>query len=99
MPTQRPRIQAAVAINLLPRQSEPGIAVYCGQRSAGPHRFESCRTGVEIMDQAIKEGHSNGSATTDDGVDRRGFLKCMAWAGTGLLWSTACGVPSSRALG
>jgi 3',5'-cyclic-AMP phosphodiesterase len=23
----------------------------------------------------------------DDGIDRRGFLKCMAWAGTGVIWS------------
>ena len=22
----------------------------------------------------------------EDGIDRRGFLQCMAWAGTGLLW-------------
>ena len=22
----------------------------------------------------------------DDGIDRRGFLKCMAWAGTGVIW-------------
>ena len=35
----------------------------------------------------------------NDGVDRRGFLKCMAWAGTGLLWSIGGGVPSSRSLG
>jgi 3',5'-cyclic-AMP phosphodiesterase len=34
-----------------------------------------------------------------DGVDRRGFLSCMAWAGTGLLWSVAGGVLSSRAFG
>ena len=34
-----------------------------------------------------------------DGVDRRGFLKCMAWAGTGVLWSISGGVLSSRALG
>ena len=33
----------------------------------------------------------------DDGVDRRGFLKCMAWAGTGLLWTLSAGIPSSRA--
>lgn len=33
-----------------------------------------------------------------DGVDRRGFLKCMAWAGTGLLWTMAGGVPVSRLL-
>ncbi|PYX10546.1 MAG: metallophosphoesterase, partial [Acidobacteria bacterium] len=24
---------------------------------------------------------------SQDGVDRRGFLKCMAWAGTGLVWT------------
>ena len=32
-------------------------------------------------------------------VDRRGFLQCMAWTGTGLLWSVVGGVPGSRALG
>lgn len=31
-----------------------------------------------------------------DGVDRRGFLRCMAWAGTGLVWTMAGGVPTSR---
>jgi 3',5'-cyclic AMP phosphodiesterase CpdA len=30
-----------------------------------------------------------------DGVDRRGFLKCMAWAGTGLVWTLSAGVLSS----
>jgi Icc protein len=34
-----------------------------------------------------------------NGLDRRGFLKCMAWAGTGLLWSVASGVPASMRLG
>jgi 3',5'-cyclic AMP phosphodiesterase CpdA len=32
----------------------------------------------------------------DDGIDRRGFLKCMAWAGTGLVWTLSGGVPVSR---
>ncbi|MGA2535546.1 MAG: metallophosphoesterase [Terracidiphilus sp.] len=32
----------------------------------------------------------------NDGIDRRNFLSCMAWAGTGLLWTMAGGVPSSR---
>ena len=31
-----------------------------------------------------------------DGIDRRNFLTCMAWAGTGLLWTMAGGVPTSR---
>jgi 3',5'-cyclic-AMP phosphodiesterase len=32
-------------------------------------------------------------------IDRRGFLKCMQWAGAGLVWSLAGGVPASRLLG
>jgi plastocyanin len=34
-----------------------------------------------------------------DGVDRRGFLECMAWAGTGVLWTMDGGILSSRLLG
>jgi 3',5'-cyclic-AMP phosphodiesterase len=34
-----------------------------------------------------------------DGIDRRGFLRCMAWAGTGLIWSFAGGVPVSQVFG
>jgi Icc protein len=33
-----------------------------------------------------------------DGVDRRGFLKCMAWAGTGMLWTVSGGVLGSKLL-
>jgi 3',5'-cyclic-AMP phosphodiesterase len=31
-----------------------------------------------------------------DSIDRRGFLECIAWAGTGLLWTASGGVMSSR---
>jgi 3',5'-cyclic-AMP phosphodiesterase len=31
-----------------------------------------------------------------DGIDRRGFLECMAWAGAGLVWTLSGGVPTSR---
>src|SRR2546423_10639630 len=34
-----------------------------------------------------------------DGVDRRNFLSCMAWVGTGLLWTISGGVPRSARLG
>ncbi len=34
-----------------------------------------------------------------DGVDRRGFLKCMAWAGTGAIWTISGGVLTSKAFG
>ena len=31
-------------------------------------------------------------------VDRRGLLKCMAWAGTGVVWAVSGGVPRSLGL-
>ncbi len=34
----------------------------------------------------------------EDHIDRRGFLKCMAWAGTGVLWAVGGGVLGSRIL-
>ena len=34
-----------------------------------------------------------------DGIDRRGFLSCMAWAGTGLVWAMSGGVPTSKVFG
>jgi Calcineurin-like phosphoesterase len=33
-----------------------------------------------------------------DGVDRRGALECMVWAGTGVLWTLVGGVPRSSTL-
>jgi 3',5'-cyclic AMP phosphodiesterase CpdA len=35
---------------------------------------------------------------TGDGIDRRGFLKCMAWAGTGLLCTMSGGILTSLGL-
>ena len=45
------------------------------------------------MTDTIVHDHS------EDGVDRRGFLKCMAWAGTGALWAMQGGVLRSVPLG
>jgi 3',5'-cyclic AMP phosphodiesterase CpdA len=35
--------------------------------------------------------------TTNDGIDRRGFLKCMAWAGAGMVWAMKGGILTARA--
>jgi len=35
----------------------------------------------------------------EDTIDRRGFLKCMAWAGTGIIWSVNGGILTSTVLG
>jgi len=45
----------------------------------------------EVVEQAVAKD-------AGDGIDRRNFLGCMAWAGTGLLWTMAGGVPTSRLL-
>ena len=48
--------------------------------------------------QVTRHNASLVHADSDDGVERRGFLKCMAWAGTGLLWTVSGGVLSSHRL-
>ena len=37
----------------------------------------------------------NEQIENNDGVDRRGFLECMAWAGTGVLWMMSGGIMKS----
>src|SRR5579872_2946723 len=44
------------------------------------------------MSDIIKHNHDH------DGVDRRGFIKCMAWAGTGVLWTISGGILRSQTL-
>ena len=57
------------------------------------------------MKRLEKEQTTQGEATqakkaqgANDGIDRRKFLECMAWAGTGVLWTFAAGVPRSGLL-
>jgi len=45
------------------------------------------------LSKLITHDHNN------DGIDRRGFLKCMAWAGTGVAWTVSSGAVSSQAFG
>ncbi len=49
------------------------------------------------MNRMKKQADKPAGALAD--IDRRGFLKCMQWAGAGLVWSFAGGVPTSRLLG
>ena len=48
-----------------------------------------------ISNDASLETEST-TKTSHDGIDRRNFLSCMAWAGTGLLWTVSGGVLSSK---
>ncbi|MBF9234643.1 metallophosphoesterase family protein [Microvirga alba] len=42
--------------------------------------------------------HDNLPSEDDDGISRRGFLECMTWAGTGVLWMVNDGLPRSLGL-
>lgn len=54
---------------------------------------------TEVRHLAAGSDHIEHNHEPDaDGVDRRGFLKCMAWAGTGMLWTVAGGTLSSGLL-
>src|SRR5258708_40228851 len=47
---------------------------------------------ITSMSDIITHNHDK------DGVDRRGFLKCMAWAGPGVLWTMTGGILKSQTL-
>src|SRR6266436_7809712 len=54
----------------------------------------------DLIEQKLQDLNNEGTdndGVDNDGVDRRGFLKCMAWAGTGLVWTMSGGIPVSRA--
>src|SRR5271165_7089753 len=69
-----------------PHANKPPRAPICSDQHEGkvPKGIEMDSTS-EIADAA--------------GAERRGFLKCMLWAGTGVVWTVSGGVPRSALLG
>jgi len=47
------------------------------------------------MQDPLKSRELSNPDANNDGVDRRGFLECMAWAGTGVLWMMTGGMMKS----
>ena len=47
------------------------------------------------MHKHIEHEEDHTPAKNSDGIDRRGFLECMAWAGTGVLWMMSGGILKS----
>jgi hypothetical protein len=93
-----------------PRWVQAQRGVFANTASSAPNRDkisginanqigkDSCKantnqlTETKVMSDYISHDHEH------DGIDRRGFLHCMAWAGTGLLWTISGGVLASRTL-
>ncbi|WP_263367289.1 metallophosphoesterase family protein [Edaphobacter bradus] len=70
--------------NVTPVRTRPQISEPTSELTSGP-------ISEPTSSQPISEPQP-----ASDGIDRRNFLSCMAWAGTGLLWTMAGGVPTSR---
>lgn len=49
---------------------------------------------MQIENEKLSQGQPS-----DDGIDRRGMLHCMAWVGTGLVWGMTGGIATSRVFG
>lgn len=47
------------------------------------------------MENHINSDEGKSSEKNNDGIDRKEFLKCMAWAGTGVLWMMSGGILKS----
>src|ERR1700761_2089294 len=47
------------------------------------------------MHKHIEHEENHTSEKNPDGIDRRGFLECMAWAGTGVIWMMTGGILKS----
>lgn len=47
------------------------------------------------MKNHVHQEDDNIQDKNGDGIDRRGFLECMAWAGTGVLWMMSGGIMKS----
>ena len=55
------------------------------------------QAGFPSSDQAdVTQPDVESNSPENDGIDRRNFLSCMAWAGAGLLWTMTGGVPTSK---
>jgi 3',5'-cyclic AMP phosphodiesterase CpdA len=53
---------------------------------------KSPKNPMKTKENIIQHDHNR------DGLDRRGFLQCMAWAGAGMLWTVSGGLLSSTGL-
>src|SRR5208337_5241941 len=59
-------------------------------RRIHPMKHTSAQQHLETAEPA------EAAPAANDGIDRRSFLSCMAWVGTGIVWTMAGGVPTSR---
>src|ERR1700746_3105151 len=61
--------------------------------------MKSHEPGEDVMSDEINARPGQAlESIAQDGLDRPGLLKCMAWAGVGIVWAVSGGVPRSMGL-
>jgi Icc protein len=60
-----------------------------------PRMLFFCRHSITLKINFMAKEDLIGMDLNEDGIDRAGFIKCMAWAGTGILWMMSGGVLKS----
>jgi hypothetical protein len=78
---------------LMPSGAHDPYRIVVPEARPGLIRAINFRQGVKTVEKQTVRDHETSS------VDRRGFLTCMAWAGTGLVWNVAGGILSSESFG
>jgi len=74
----------------------PGPYAAGGNKSRGPPVWIGARhPAIQEREMADRDENERLGAAP---VNRRGLLKCMAWAGSGVLWTVSGGVPRSLGL-
>ncbi len=75
-------------------------SIASGWNKSRTRRFPSAKEQQKNMRKTKADDEQFGGNTADvtssDGIDRRSFLSCMAWVGTGIVWTMAGGVPTSK---
>jgi hypothetical protein len=71
------------------------------ERHGPPHNRPQAGSTPNREDGKMRDDNTmlRQESPSDDGIDRRNMLKCMAWVGTGLIWGMKGGVPTSRVFG
>ena len=64
-----------------------------------PHKSGTLTKNNRRATDVDRDSEASDNALDADGLDRRKLLSCMAWVGTGLLWTISGGVPRSSRLG
>ena len=64
-----------------------------------PHKSGTVTKNNRRATDVDRDSEAPDNALDADGLDRRKLLSCMAWVGTGLLWTISGGVPRSSRLG